>query len=89
MASDREWSTGYYMQARADMRAARVLQGQEPSVLGMLLQMALEKLANAALLRRSRMILDAFKEVRGEREALNVTVSMGLTPPEAQRMGIG
>jgi hypothetical protein len=37
---------------------------------------------------RSRIILDAFREVRGEPEALNVTVSMGLTPDEARRMGI-
>lgn len=37
---------------------------------------------------RSRVILDAFGEVRGEHEALNVTVSMGLTPAEAGRMGI-
>ncbi len=37
---------------------------------------------------RSRIILDAFEDVRGEREALNVTVSMGLTPAEAGRMGI-
>lgn len=38
---------------------------------------------------RSRILLDAFKAVRGEAEALNVTVSMGLTPVEARRMGIG
>jgi len=37
---------------------------------------------------RSRIILDAFEAVRGEREVLNVTVSMGLTPAEAARMGI-
>lgn len=37
---------------------------------------------------RSRIVLDAFGEVRGEHEALNVTVSMGLTPAEAGRMGI-
>jgi hypothetical protein len=38
---------------------------------------------------RSRIILDAFKAVRGEQAALAVTVSMGLTPDEATRMGIG
>ena len=38
---------------------------------------------------RSRIILDAFESVRGKEEALNVTVSMGLTPVEAKRMGIG
>lgn len=37
---------------------------------------------------RSRVLLDAFKEAKGEDEALKVTVSMGLTPVEAQRMGI-
>ncbi|HTE19303.1 MAG TPA: hypothetical protein VK689_13095 [Armatimonadota bacterium] len=51
MASERDWANGYYQQALADMNAARVLQGQEPSVLAMLLQMLLEKLAKAALLR--------------------------------------
>jgi len=37
---------------------------------------------------RSRIIMDAFTEVNGEAEAMNVTVAMGLTPGEADRMGI-
>lgn len=37
---------------------------------------------------RSRLILDAYESVKGENEALKVTVSMGLTPAEASRMGI-
>jgi hypothetical protein len=37
---------------------------------------------------RSRLILDAYEAVRGQSEALKVTVSMGLTQPEADRMGI-
>lgn len=37
---------------------------------------------------RSRIILDAFTAVRGEQEALQVTVSMGLTQAEADRLGI-
>jgi hypothetical protein len=37
---------------------------------------------------RSRIILDAYSEVKGEREAQKVTVAMGLTPEEATRMGI-
>ena len=37
---------------------------------------------------RSEIILDAFKEIRGEQKALDVTVSMGLTTNEAQRMKI-
>lgn len=51
MATAHEWAEGYYRQAQADMNAARVLQGAEPSVLAMLLQMVLEKLGKAALLR--------------------------------------
>jgi hypothetical protein len=37
---------------------------------------------------RSRIILDAYTAVKGEQEALKVTVAMGLTPTEAERMGI-
>ena len=38
---------------------------------------------------RSRIILDAFEETKGQTEAVKVTVSMGLTPVEAKRLGIG
>lgn len=37
---------------------------------------------------RSRIILDAYSEAKGEDEALNVTVAMGLTPEEATRLGV-
>ncbi|WP_437619818.1 hypothetical protein [Sorangium sp. So ce1151] len=37
---------------------------------------------------RSRIILDAYEEWKGEEEALRVTVSMGLLPEEAKSMGI-
>jgi hypothetical protein len=37
---------------------------------------------------RSRIILDAYSEARGEGEALKVTVAMGLTPEEASRLGL-
>jgi hypothetical protein len=37
---------------------------------------------------RSRIILDAYSAVKGDQEALKVTVAMGLTPSEAERMGI-
>jgi hypothetical protein len=37
---------------------------------------------------RSRVILDAFTDARGEDEAIQVTVAMGLTQSEADRMGI-
>jgi hypothetical protein len=38
---------------------------------------------------RSRIILDAFEAVRGAEEVVQVTVSMGLTPEESKRLGIG
>ncbi|MBI4578968.1 MAG: hypothetical protein HY718_04645 [Planctomycetes bacterium] len=37
---------------------------------------------------RSEIIMDAFEAVHGKRKALNVTVAMGLTSAEADRMGI-
>ena len=37
---------------------------------------------------RSRIILDAYTEAKGEAEAINVTVAMGLTPTEASRLGV-
>jgi hypothetical protein len=38
---------------------------------------------------RSRLILDAYEKARGEPAALRVVVSMGLTPEESRRLGIG
>jgi len=55
VATDREWANAYRAQAAADLEAARLLQGEAPSVLAMLLQMVLEKLAKAALLRSGAM----------------------------------
>ena len=37
---------------------------------------------------RSKIILNAYEKVAGRNLSLNVTVAMGLTPEEAQRMGI-
>jgi hypothetical protein len=37
---------------------------------------------------RSRIILDAYTETKGESEANKVTVAMGLTPAEASRLGV-
>lgn len=51
MAAPFEWAVAYLEQARADMRGADLVQAEEPSVLAMLLQMVLEKLGKAALLR--------------------------------------
>jgi hypothetical protein len=37
---------------------------------------------------RSEIIIDAYQERYGQAQSLNVTVAMGLTPEEADRMGI-
>jgi hypothetical protein len=37
---------------------------------------------------RSELIMDAFEAVYGRDKSLNVAVAMGLTPAEADRMGI-
>ena len=37
---------------------------------------------------RSRIILDAYREAKGEEEAIKVTVAMGLTPAEADSLGV-
>ncbi len=37
---------------------------------------------------RSEVIMDAYDQVRGRGGAANVTVAMGLTPIEAERLGI-
>ncbi|MCX7045207.1 MAG: hypothetical protein NTX50_06970 [Candidatus Sumerlaeota bacterium] len=37
---------------------------------------------------RSRIVMDAFEEVRGEEEMQKVTAAMGLTAEEADRLGI-
>jgi hypothetical protein len=59
VATDREWAVGYQRQAAAELKGARVLQGEEPSVLAMLLQMVLEKLAKGALLRTGALSIGA------------------------------
>lgn len=38
---------------------------------------------------RSEVIMDAYEQVRGSAGAITVTVAMGLTPIEADRLGIG
>ena len=59
MATDREWADGYLAQARADLAAAVLVGTGEPSVFAMLMQMAFEKFAKAALLRSGSMTLSA------------------------------
>jgi hypothetical protein len=51
MATARDWADGYLAQARADLEGARLVDAGVTSVFAMLLQMAFEKLAKAALLR--------------------------------------
>src|ERR1019366_4706400 len=53
MASARDWADAFLAQARDDLKAAEIISGHVPSAFGMLLQMAFEKLAKAALLRSS------------------------------------
>ncbi|HVS71908.1 MAG TPA: hypothetical protein VHQ47_11690 [Phycisphaerae bacterium] len=47
-----------------------------------------EEWAGLDQLERSEIILEAFEEVKGKKAALEVTVAMGLTAREAERMGI-
>lgn len=52
MATPGDWARGYLDQARADLAAAS--QPMDPSVRAMLLQMSLEKIAKAALLKNGQ-----------------------------------
>lgn len=67
MATRGDWADAYLAQARADLRGARaVAAAGEPSVLAMLLQMAFEKFAKAALLRSAQTAVeDARRTHRG------------------------
>jgi len=47
-----------------------------------------EKWKNLEQTVRSRIIFDAFAEVKGEKKADDVTIAMGLTREEADRLGI-
>ena len=58
VATERDWADAYRQQALAALEGARLVQGGEPSVLAMLLQMVLEKLGKAALLRSGMMTVD-------------------------------
>ena len=44
--------------------------------------------ASLGSIERSEVIMEAYEEVRGRTGAINVTVAMGLTPAEADRLGI-
>lgn len=59
MPASADWAEGYLQQALADMRGAERVQGSEPSVVAMLLQMTLEKLGKAALLRAGALTVAA------------------------------
>lgn len=37
---------------------------------------------------RSEIILEAYQEVRGQREMLRITIAMGVTPLEAKNLGL-
>lgn len=72
MAADRDWAVGFLEQARADLGAVRALSSSraftaaQASVLAMLLQMAFEKLAKAALLRSG---LKTYEEAKRSHKA--------------------
>ena len=57
MATQREWADAYLAQARADLAGACLVGAAEPSVFAMLMQMAFEKFAKAALLRTGAITL--------------------------------
>ncbi len=80
MATPSDWANGYLQQALADMRAAERLQGHEPSVLAMLIQMVLEKLGKAALLRAGRISVAA---ARGSHAAATGMVQLLAMDPRA------
>lgn len=85
MATTHEWANGYYRQAVADMSAARALQGEEPSVLAMLLQMVLEKLGKAALLRSGQITVE---RARGSHAAAGTMVQqLGRNARACRRLG--
>lgn len=59
MATVLAWADGYLEQARADLAGVLLVQGGEPSVIAMLLQMILEKLGKAALLKSGHININA------------------------------
>jgi hypothetical protein len=80
MATDRDWALGCLEQAREDLAAVRVLSShhasttQQASVFAMLLQMAFEKFAKAALLRSGAITYAAARSSR--RAASTMIASM-------------
>lgn len=85
MATSRDWAIGYYRQAAADTRAARILLGVEPSVAAMLLQMALEKLGKAALLRSGQITVERARSTHAA--AGNMVQQLGRNPRACARLG--
>jgi len=59
VATQRDWADGYLAQARADLAGARLVGAAEPSVFAMMMQMAFEKFAKAALLRTGAITLES------------------------------
>lgn len=86
MASELEWADAYLTQAREDFRAADAVQGVAPSVLAMLLQMVLEKLGKAALLRSGVMTVE---RARGTHQvAARMMHVIGQSRRKCQRLGL-
>lgn len=80
MVTERDWAEGFLAQARADLEAARVLVTRtaittsSASVFSMLLQMAFEKFAKAALLRSGAITYSAARS--SHKGASNMVAAM-------------
>lgn len=86
MATERDWATGYREQAKADLRAAEALAGTSPSVVAMLLQMAVEKAAKAGLLRSGQTTVDDAE--RTHAAARRLVMHVAGRPELCRRLGV-
>lgn len=85
MPTEREWAAAYLAQSRADLSALRRLQALEPSASAMLLQMSLEKLAKAALLRCGGMSIELAR--RTHKAAVAMVQLLARDTRRARRVG--
>ena len=82
MATSLEWANAFLAQARADLRGAQaVAAAGEPSVFAMLLQMAFEKFAKAALLRSGQTPVTLGTHKAASRMVLAMRRQRGLIAP--------
>jgi hypothetical protein len=85
MASSSDWSVAYLAQSREDLEGARIVaaSGIAPSVTAMLLQMAFEKLAKAALLKTGAVTLASVRKTHKAASAMlrTLRVQRGILEP--------